>query len=412
MAVKSYSYRHYMLSAERRYQLEPDALTWKDRHREGRIAYRDVEQLSVFKVRFLGSSATYWSCVLSTRSAKIRLSAAMRESFRSVEDRTTTYIPFIKELEARVAKANPNRRMIVGRNWLSILEAFIGQLVVFGLRAVRCVDLKRTAPIAGWLMRKIGPLLRGHRIGRSQLTMAYPNKSSVEIEQILSGMWDNLGRVSVEFAHLDRLWSHDPENPARGRIVIDPAIVARWRNQSADPKSVLFFAAHLANWEIPAMAGLALADRKTALVYRAPNSAPLADEFARARMARVTAVIPADHHTSLRIRKALKRGWMVGMLVDQHYAHGIDVTFFDRRCKVNPLLARFARLFDCNIYGTRVIRLPNGQFRLEVSEAIDAPRDAEGKIDVVMTMQMITSIIEGWVREHPEQWLWLHRRWR
>jgi KDO2-lipid IV(A) lauroyltransferase len=39
-------------------------------------------------------------------------------------------------------------------------------------------------------------------------------------------------------------------------------------------------------------------------------------------------------------------------------------------------------------------------------------RDAEGKIDVTATMQVITSIVEGWVREHPEQWLWVHRRWR
>jgi KDO2-lipid IV(A) lauroyltransferase len=49
---------------------------------------------------------------------------------------------------------------------------------------------------------------------------------------------------------------------------------------------------------------------------------------------------------------------------------------------------------------------------VDLSEAIAAPRDPDGKIDVRATMQAITSFIEGWVREHPEQWLWLHRRWR
>jgi KDO2-lipid IV(A) lauroyltransferase len=61
----------------------------------------------------------------------------------------------------------------------------------------------------------------------------------------------------------------------------------------------------------------------------------------------------------------------------------------------------------------RVVRLPDGNsFWGEVTNAIEPPRDTDGRIDIAGTMQAITSVIEGWVREHPEQWLWLHRRWR
>jgi KDO2-lipid IV(A) lauroyltransferase len=67
---------------------------------------------------------------------------------------------------------------------------------------------------------------------------------------------------------------------------------------------------------------------------------------------------------------------------------------------------------DCPIHGTRVIRLPDHRFRLELTDEIAPVRDAAGTIDVTATMQRITSIVEGWVREHPEQWLWVHRRWR
>jgi KDO2-lipid IV(A) lauroyltransferase len=49
---------------------------------------------------------------------------------------------------------------------------------------------------------------------------------------------------------------------------------------------------------------------------------------------------------------------------------------------------------------------------VELTDAIDLPHDAEGRIDIQPSMQIIMSIIEGWIREHPEQWLWLHRRWR
>jgi KDO2-lipid IV(A) lauroyltransferase len=47
-----------------------------------------------------------------------------------------------------------------------------------------------------------------------------------------------------------------------------------------------------------------------------------------------------------------------------------------------------------------------------LSEAIAPARDTEGKIDIAGTMQVVTDVIEGWIREHPEQWLWQHRRWR
>jgi len=64
------------------------------------------------------------------------------------------------------------------------------------------------------------------------------------------------------------------------------------------------------------------------------------------------------------------------------------------------------------VHGARVIRLPSRRFRLELTKAIELPRDSEGLIDIAGAMQTVTTIIEGWVREHPEQWLWLHRRWR
>ncbi len=100
------------------------------------------------------------------------------------------------------------------------------------------------------------------------------------------------------------------------------------------------------------------------------------------------------------------------MLVDQHYTRGVDVTFFGRTCKANPLIAMLAREVECPIYGTRVIRLPGNRFRGEISDEVKPVRDADGRIDVRGTMQAITDVVEGWVREHPEQWLWVHRRWR
>ena len=92
--------------------------------------------------------------------------------------------------------------------------------------------------------------------------------------------------------------------------------------------------------------------------------------------------------------------------------NGVDVTFFGRKTKANPTLARLVRQVECPIHGVRIIRLPNHRFRAELSEEVKPVRDGSGQIDIAGTMQAVTSVIEGWVREYPDQWLWLHRRWR
>jgi Kdo2-lipid IVA lauroyltransferase/acyltransferase len=111
----------------------------------------------------------------------------------------------------------------------------------------------------------------------------------------------------------------------------------------------------------------------------------------------------------------LERGGHVGMLVDQYRdvkAGGVPVKFFGRMTPANSTIMRLARQFDCAVHGVRVIRLPKNRFRVELTDPIELSRDNDGHIDIQPSMQIIMSIIEGWIREHPEQWLWLHRRWR
>lgn len=286
----------------------------------------------------------------------------------------------------------------------------LGTLNLWLLRLLQRLDPDRGGAFAGWLMRRIGPLLRGHQVANAQLAMAFPEKTEAQREEILAGMWDNFGRLSVEYAHLDRLWDYDPSKPP-GRIYMDAKTVERFRRLAEDRTPALFFTAHLANWELVALAGSSLR-REVAVVFRPPRFGSFTQALAAARTARIAAFIPAGPEAPLRIRAALKRNWIVGMLIDQHAVRGVDAMYFGRSCKVNPMLARFARRLECPIYGARVIRLPNERFRFEITEPLDPPRDAQGKIDIAGTMQLITSIIETWVREHPEQWFWIHRRWR
>jgi len=290
-----------------------------------------------------------------------------------------------------------------------ILDKAAGTAVSGLLHGIRCLNRQWVSAATAGLTRTIGPRLREHRLGRDNLKAAFPEKSPEEIERILRGVWDNLGRVAAEFAHLDRVCAGDPER----RIHIDyaPGTAARFKALRDDGKPALVFAAHLANWELPA--ALAAADGlDTVVLYRRPNLGSVADAVTNIREGHMGELVATSLSAPVRLANALAANRHVAMLVDQHFVKGVDVTFFGRLVKANPLIAMLAREAECAIHGTRAIRLSGGRFQVELSDAITPARDAEGRIDVQGTMQVITSVIEGWVREYPEQWLWLHRRWR
>src|SRR5271169_5236284 len=293
----------------------------------------------------------------------------------------------------------------------SLTDAAVGALTIAVLRTTRYFDPIKTADLFGRIARLIGPMMREQKIGRANLVAAFPEKSPEEIETILAGVWDNLGRFGAEFAHLDHVWEYDRAHPEQSRIEIQERTHELFAQLRLDGKPALIFAAHLGNWELPALAAVAHG-LDAAILYRRPNIASADRIIQEMRSVKMGTLIPAGRDAPLRLAEALQNGQHVAILADQYFTNGVDVTFFGRKTKANPTLARLLRQIECPIHGVRIIRLPGHRFRAEFSEEVAPVRDASGQIDVQGTMQAITSVIEGWIREYPDQWLWLHRRWR
>ena len=299
-----------------------------------------------------------------------------------------------------------------GQQVKAAADATLGLLAVGMLRAIRATSRTAMSDFAGGFMRRLGPRLKEHEIGRANLAAAFPEKSSAEIEEILQAVWDNLGRVAAEFAHIDRLQMFEPDPHDQGDMLYTQAVYERFKHLRDDGKPALIFASHLANWELPALVASKYR-LDTTVLYRRPNIGAVSDAIIQIRKDSMGTLVPTGLDAPLKLLRVLEAGGHVAMLVDQHYVNGVDVTFFGRVCKANPFIARLARHIDCPIHGTRVVRLPDKRrFRVDLTEAIEPRRDADGKVDIAGTMQAITSVVEGWVREHPEQWLWVHRRWR
>lgn len=292
---------------------------------------------------------------------------------------------------------------------MRLTDRIIGGTVAALFATLRRADPDRASDLCGSIARRIGPFLPASRIGRANLRAAYPDRDDAWIEATMRGVWENLGRTAGEYVHLSRLWDYDEAHPNTGRIISDDA--ALLRRLRDDDKPALCFAAHLGNWELGALAA-SRHGLPSAVVYRMPNNRAVATQIAAIREPLMGRLISGRKEAVFEMAGALERGEHLGMLVDQHFSRGVDVTFFGRRCKANPTIARLARRYECPVVGLRVIREPGHRFRIGGVGPLDLPRDSEGLIDVQGTMQAITTVIEGWIRERPDQWLWLHRRWR
>jgi Kdo2-lipid IVA lauroyltransferase/acyltransferase len=279
--------------------------------------------------------------------------------------------------------------------------------LVFAL--LRLLGPERASNLGGTLTRWVGPLLPPHRTALSNIREAFPGMPDAEVRRIARGAWENLGRTGAEYAHLHHLFDWDVDNPSAGRTEVDG--IERFLALRDDGKPGLIFSAHLGNWELPAICAARYGLDATA-VFRAPNN-PAARRIVHSiRAGTMGGLAAAGPGASFAMREALEKGGHLGMLIDQHFTRGVVTDFLGRPALTNPILGKFAKYFDCPVHGVRVIRLPGYRFRLELTPALDLPRDATGAVDVAGAMAMMTAVVDRWVRENPEQWLWMHRRWR
>jgi KDO2-lipid IV(A) lauroyltransferase len=270
------------------------------------------------------------------------------------------------------------------------LEA-LGAFLAYAL--FRALPIDWASGLGGWIGRKIGPSLPLSRIARANLRAVFPEKPDTERERILSGMWDMVGRIAGEYPHLDAI--------ARTRIEVAGAEqMERLKSGGA----ALLFSAHLGNWEVfaPALAVLGI---PYAQIYRDPNNPFISWLIHRVRRLPREEMVPKGPAGARQALSLLSKGKRLGMLIDQKMNDGIAVPFFGRDAMTAPALARFAQRYECPAVPVRLERFDGARFRVSFLAPIDVGgSDAE-------VMARANKIIEGWIRERPEQWLWIHRRW-
>jgi len=275
---------------------------------------------------------------------------------------------------------------------------------LFGL--LRLIPFDLASGLGGWLARCIGPMTGAHKVGRENLLRAFPEKSQTERDEILQGVWDNLGRVAFEFAHAGRINVY--EDAERFEIV-NPEYVDQLRD---DGQCGIFFSAHFANWEFSARAS---AQRTPGLpvhmIYREPDNPFVRDLFAKRKPSQECGLIPKGSKGAREALNVLKNGGHLALLVDQKMNDGIAVPFFGREAMTAPAIAQFALKFDCPVVPMRIERIEKTRFRLTFYPPMKIEKTGNRHEDITRIMTDINATLEEWIRECPQQWLWLHRRW-
>lgn len=264
----------------------------------------------------------------------------------------------------------------------------------------RALPLDRASGVGGFLFRAIGPRLGVSRLARRNLAQAFPGKTPAEVDALLRGVWDNLGRTLGELPHLDAIVADRVE-------VVGAEVLLGLRD---DGRPGLFFSAHLANWEIAVYVAGRLG-LKLHLFYRAANNPWTESLYRRVRGDAAAGLLPKGSRGARRALDLLGRGEHIGLLADQKMNDGIAVPFFGRPAMTAPALAQFALRFDCPVVPARVERLGGARFRLTIQPPLEIQKSGDRQADVLAAMTEVNRIIEGWVRDRPDQWLWLHRRW-
>ena len=265
------------------------------------------------------------------------------------------------------------------------------------------LPLELCANWSAWCWRKLGRFNSRRKRALGQLALSLPELSEPEREAIVDKMWDNLGRVFAETFHIQDFI----DDPARYEMTRE----AELRDFIAKSRGLLIVSLHSANWELAALGPLR-AGLRIAGIYQAIKN-PFVDAYVT-RLRRPlypAALLPKSRETPRRFIKLMRQGFTVAMMSDLREARGVDVPFFGRPAPSTSFPALLAVAHDLQILAVRTIREPRSHFRFDW-RVLEPIRDRGSREENMRaTTALIQSCFEAWVRERPQEWMWVHRRW-
>jgi KDO2-lipid IV(A) lauroyltransferase len=248
---------------------------------------------------------------------------------------------------------------------------------------------------------------RLRQVGMRNLAMVFPEKSEAERARILRGVFASLGRQLAELCQFPK---YTPEN-------IDEVVtydgLENYERAYARRKGVLFLTAHFGGWELSAFAH-SLHGHWLHIVMRPMDNQYLDQLLQNYRTMHGNKTVAKDDFVR-GLLAAMKAGETVGILMDTNMTppQGIFVDFFGIPACTASGLDRIALRTDAAVVPGFTIWDPAlRKYRLRFDPALELIRSGDLEADIAAKTQLFTRVIEDYVRKYPDQWLWVHRRWK
>jgi KDO2-lipid IV(A) lauroyltransferase len=272
----------------------------------------------------------------------------------------------------------------------------------------------------GWLprrlARRIGSALawgvyrvhgRLRRVGERNLELALPELSAEERDQTLRGVFRHLGWQLVEFCRMARYTRENTEGWMRTEGL------NYYRAAKLRGKGVLIVTGHLGAWELSSFYHSLMGYPMSMVIRRLDNRR--LDEFVNGiRCMHGNRVLHKDDFAR-GLLSSMRNGETVGILMDTNMTppQGIFVKFFGRQACTASGLARVALKTGAAVLpGFMVWEPKEGRYVLHFGPELAFARTGNAEADILAATQRCTQAIESWIRRYPDQWLWIHRRWK
>lgn len=286
-------------------------------------------------------------------------------------------------------------------SFLFLTKAWLQNLAVLGLIGVmRLLPYRQRIAFGGWAVgHLVAPVAGWRGRVRQNLALIWPDLPGAEVDRLVAAVCDNAGRTLAELYSPRSFKARVKDAPVTG-AGLQVLVEARARGQG-----VILVSGHFGNHDI-ARAVLAGRGIAVAGLYK-PQRNPFVEKHFRATIGAISEPIFARGRKGLAdLVKHLKAGGMLGILIDQHMRQGAALTFLGHRAMTATSAAELALKYDCLLVPVYGIRQADGLSFELVVEAPIAPTTPEA-----MT-QAVNDSLSAMVRAHPEQWFWIHRRWK
>lgn len=255
-------------------------------------------------------------------------------------------------------------------------------------------------PLCGWILsRIIAPVAGYRRRVRENLALVLPDLAQDEVDRIARAVPDNVGRTVIEIYSGAEFIAHAVSQPLTGDGV------SALEQAHKDGRPVILVTGHFGNYDASRAALIARGYRVGALYM------PMANPFFNAHYVQAisgigTPLFPRGRAGLSNMVRHLRSGGMLGMLVDQHMRHGEDLTFFGRQALTALSAAELALKYDALLVPTYAVRKADGLS----FDIIVEPPIPQGTPEAMT--QALNDSLERLVRQHLDQWFWIHRRWK